>query len=144
MADQTRGETVVNADLAAVAEVIADLSRYPEWTDGMGQPLVIDSDPAGRPLLAEFEVVAGPVKDRVRLAYTWQDSSVSWQLVSASALRALDGKYTWSASGSGVKVVYELQLDLSASLPGLVRKMAEKAIITSALQGLKRQAEAMR
>ena len=125
-----------------VTAVIADLSRYPEWTDGMGKPELIESDKSGRPLLAEFEVVAGPVKDKVRLSYVWGDSEVSWHLVAATALKELNGRYTWSAEGAGVKVVYELQLDLAKPLPGLMRKMAERAVITSALQGLKRQAEA--
>ena len=144
MAEQTRGDVLVAASMERVSAVIADLARYPEWTDGMGKPDLIESDELGRPLLAEFEVVAGPVKDKVRLAYQWGDSDVAWHLVTAAALKALNGKYTWSAEGDGVRVVYELQMDLSKPLPGLVRKMAERAIISSALQGLKRQAEANR
>lgn len=143
MAEQTRADVMVSASIDAVSGVIAELRRYPEWTDGMGEPQVLESDSSGRPLLAAFEVVAGPVKDKVKLAYEWGEQTVAWHLVEASALKALNGRYTWSDTGSGVRVVYELELDLSSPLPGLIRKMAERAIISSALQGLKRQAEAV-
>lgn len=142
MADETRGEILIATTVERVAQVVADLAGYPKWTDGMGTPTVLERDEAGLPLVAEFEVTAGPVKDRVRLSYRWSETQVEWRLLQATALKALNGVYKWAPEAGGVKVVYELQLDLSKSLPTLVRKMAEKAIITNALQGLKRQAEA--
>lgn len=123
--------------------MIADLSNYPSWTDGMGAPQVLAADSMGRPVSAEFDVAAGPIKDRVRLAYTWHEQAVEWQLVQASALRALNGRYSWEVVGDLTRVRYSLSLETAASLPSIVRKMAEKAIITSALQGLKRRVESL-
>lgn len=141
MSEATQGSIDIAAAPFQVASVIADLPNYPSWTDGMGEPVVLESDGNGRPLLAEFDVTAGPIKDRVRLSYTWHEHAVEWELVKADALRALNGKYAWQAVGDATQVSYSLTIETASSLPGIVRKLAEKAIITSALQGLKRRVQ---
>lgn len=141
MAEKTSGFVEIAAPVSAVAGVIADLANYPKWTGGMSAPEVFASDEQGRPLEAAFAVSSGPISDRVRLKYHWRESSVHWQLIEAQSLTLLDGEYRWEPTESGTLVHYELALDLKSSLPSFMRKLAEKAIITSALQGLKKQVE---
>lgn len=143
MSEVTEGSVDIAAPASQVADVIADLTNYPSWTEGMSAPQVVETDDFGRSVVAEFDVAAGPIRDRVRLSYKWQAESVEWQLLKADALRALNGKYTWQFRGDITQVRYTLSLETKANLPGIVRKMAEKAIITSALQGLKRRVESL-
>lgn len=142
MSEATHGSIEISAAPTRVAAVISDLPNYPQWTEGMTAPAVLETDPAGLPLVAEFDVSAGPIKDRVRLAYSWQPGAVEWRLVQAQSLHALNGRYEWQAIGANTEVRYTLSLELNSHLPSMLRKLAEKTIITSALSGLKRRVEA--
>ena len=141
MGESTRGSISIAAPASAIAAVLSDFASYPAWTQGMSEPAVLASDAEGRPSEATFVVNAGPVNEKVRLAYEWQPARVSWRLLEGASIVGMDGSYSWTSNGEGTRVEYELALELSISLPSLLRKMAEKAVITSALDGLKKRVE---
>lgn len=141
MAEKTRGEIDIAGSVAEVAAVLADLPQYPSWTSGMSDVEVLSSDESGRPLRATFSVSAGPVSDRVELGYEWSESGVAWHLISGRNLTALNGSYQWLTGPSGTRVTYLLELELAVSLPSLIKRAAEKSIVSSALQGLKKRVE---
>ena len=84
------------------------------------------------------------VKDTYTLAYTWDgDASVSWSLVEAQMLTAMEGSYRLRADEpSSTTVEYVLTLDLKIPMIGLLRRKAEKVITDTALKELKRRVEA--
>ena len=86
---------------------------------------------------------AGVVKDTYTLEYTWHgDDSVSWTLVEAQMLTAMDGSYQLTDQGeSGTRVEYVLTLDLKMPMIGLLRRKAEKVVTDTALKELKRRVE---
>ena len=53
----------------------------------------------------------------------------------------LDGRYTFTAHDDGTLVTYDLGVDLTMPLPGMVKRKAAGVIVGTALQGLKRVAE---
>jgi hypothetical protein len=57
-------------------------------------------------------------------------------------VRAIDGRYGFVADGGGTHVTYDLRVDLSIPLPGLVKRKAAGMITSAALKDLKRVAEA--
>jgi ribosome-associated toxin RatA of RatAB toxin-antitoxin module len=144
MAERTESSTVIAAPPAEVMAVIADIARYPEWTDGMKSVEILTEYEDGKPADARFVVDAGAIKDTYTLEYDWADdhSSVSWTLTEGGMLKAMDGTYTLTDNGDGTTTVaYRLAVDVSIPMIGLIKRKAEKVIIDTALRGLKERVE---
>ncbi|MEY4323482.1 MAG: hypothetical protein RL410_1263 [Actinomycetota bacterium] len=121
--------------------MIAAIEDYPAWTDGMKNIVVTDRDSAGHARTAEFDIAGGPITDRVTLAYQWDPHQVSWTLVRGTAITKLNGSYAVHASGADTVVTYTLEVDVAMALPSFLKRTAEKQIIATALQGLKKRVE---
>ena len=146
MAESTQSSVVVQAAPEAVLDIIADFDNYPEWTQ-FKSATVVAEDEDGWPEQVEFVLDAGPIKDTYTLSYVWDvvedgTGTVSWTLVKASLLKTLDGTYTLTADGEGTKVDYQLKVDVSLPMLGVLKRKAESIIIDTALKGLKKRAEA--
>lgn len=146
MADSTSSTTVIDAAPDQVLAVIADLESYPQWAGGV-KDVTVTEYTEELPCAARFTVENGPIKDTYTLAYTWETTAqgtgtVSWTLVSSTALKALDGSYTLTASGEGTAVRYDLAVELAVPLPGILKRRAQKAIVTTALKDLAAQVSA--
>ena len=143
MSEQTSSTIVIEAMPAAVMGEIADLESYPEWTGSVRSVEVLARDEQGRSSRATFVLDAGVVKDTYTLEYTWHgDESVSWTLVEAQMLTAMDGSYRLTDQGeAGTVVEYVLALDLKMPMIGLLRRKAEKVVTDTALKELKRRVE---
>ena len=95
----------------------------------------------------QFTLDAGAIKDTYVLDYEWdvvEDGTgvVSWSLVSAQVLKAMNGSYTLAADGAGTKVTYRLAVDVKIPMIGLLKRKAEKVIVDTALKELKKRVEA--
>ncbi len=145
MADRTNGEITIEADKATIMDVIADLPVYPEWSDGVESVEVLDETPDGRPDRARFKFSSGPIKDTYILKYSWHgDDSVDWTLEEGGVIKQQDGTYTLTDNGDGsVTVTYDLLVELSVPMIGMIRKKAEKMIVKTALQGLKARVDSL-
>ena len=143
MSEQTSSTIVVDAPPASVMAVIADIEAYPEWTGSVRSVDVLTRDTAHRPQTATFVLDAGVVKDTYTLEYSWHDDElVSWSLVEAQMLTAMEGSYRLTPSTpGGTSVEYVLTLDLKIPMIGLLRRKAEKVITDTALKELKRRVE---
>lgn len=139
--DSTTGSILINAPGEAVVGVLADLAAYPDWTEGMSDVVILESRD-GRPLRARFVVAGGPIHDTVELSYSWTNDQVNWTLLKGNTITAMNGCYKWSQQGTATQVTYELEIALTISLPGFIKRAAEKSIVTTALQGLKKRVEA--
>jgi ribosome-associated toxin RatA of RatAB toxin-antitoxin module len=131
-----------------VLAVISDFAAYPEWTGAVKQAEVLSSGGRGLAEQVRFVLDAGAIKDTYTLAYDWQltkssTGTVSWRLVEAeTVLKALDGSYTLAGSKSGpTTVTYQLTVDVRIPMLGMLKRKAEKSIIATALQELKKRAE---
>jgi ribosome-associated toxin RatA of RatAB toxin-antitoxin module len=144
MSDQTTSSITIGASPAEVMAVIADLGAYPEWTASVKSVEVLTVyEDDGRPGEATFVLDAGAIKDTYTLSYEWDDDTeVRWSLVEANLLRALDGSYTLADNGDGTTdVTYQLTVELSIPMLGMMKRKAEKVIIDTALKGLKQRVE---
>src|SRR4051794_12085934 len=126
MAEQTSSSITVAAAPATVMAVIADFESYPDWATGVKETEVLGADSNGRAEQVRFVLNAPPIKDTYTLAYDWNgDQSVSWKLVEAGVLKALDGTYSLSPVGDGqTEVVYRLKVDVSIPMIGLLKRKA--------------------
>lgn len=148
MADSTESSIIIEADPGAVIDVIADLEAYPEWAGEMKATEILAEDGDGWPDRVRITLDAGVIKDTYTLDYDWDiaedgTGSVSWTLVEASVLKAMDGTYTLNASDEGTRVDYELMVDLKIPVLGMLKRKAEKVIIETALKELKKRVESL-
>jgi Polyketide cyclase / dehydrase and lipid transport len=156
MADRTESSIVIAAGAGAVLDVIADFDRYPEWAGEVKKVAVISEDGDGWADQVEFTLSAGAIKDTYVLEYDWDVAEngtgvVSWTLVSAQVLKAMNGSYTLedaTLQDSGVKgngpstaVTYRLSVDVKIPMLGMLKRKAEKVIIDTALKELKKRVE---
>jgi ribosome-associated toxin RatA of RatAB toxin-antitoxin module len=147
MADRTESSIFIDAPPGAVLDVIADFDSYPEWASEVKKVAVISEDGDGWANQVEFTLAAGAIKDNYVLEYDWDVSEigagvVSWTLVSAQVLKAMNGSYTIESEGSGTAVTYRLSVDVKIPMLGMLKRKAEQVIIDTALKELKKRVEA--
>lgn len=150
MADRTESSIVIDAEPSAVLAVIADFEAYPEWTGAVREATVLSTSEGGHPAQVTFVLDAGAIRDNYTLAYVWDVADVpstgsgtlEWSLVEATVLKAMDGSYTVERSGEGTLVTYRLSVDLRMPMLGMLRRKAERVIIDTALNELKKRVEA--
>lgn len=144
MADRTISSITIAADRARVMAVIADFPAYPDWADQVkSAEVVVAGGDDGRPGQVRFVLEAGVISDTYTLGYDWDgDQRVSWRVVQAGkVISELNGSYQLAEAPGGTEVTYELAVDLSIPMIGMVKRKAEKVIVDTALKGLKKRVE---
>ncbi|MGL5864626.1 MAG: SRPBCC family protein [Dermatophilaceae bacterium] len=146
MADRTQSSVEIAAAPGAVLDVIADFEQYPEWAEQVRQCTVLSEHGDGWADQVEFTLDAGAIKDTYVLQYDWDVAEngtavVSWHLVRAGLLKALTGSYTVSRTDERTTVTYHLEVDLTMPMIGMLKRKAEKHIISTALTELKKRVE---
>ncbi|MFE5399173.1 SRPBCC family protein [Streptomyces sp. NPDC056568] len=142
MAEHTSSSITIEAAPADVMAVIADFTRYPDWTGEVKEAEVLATDAQGRAEQVRLVMDAGAIKDDQTLAYTWAgEDEVSWTLVKSQMLRSLDGSYLLRPAGTGTEVTYRLTVDVKIPMLGMIKRKAEKVITDRALAGLKKRVE---
>ena len=142
-AEGTVQRVEVSTEPQHVYEVALDIEAYPSWADGVKSVAVVEEDEYGRPLKADF-VVDAMVKE---VAYTLEydfdyDNGFAWSAIPNDDIKMLEGRYEFNdIDGGETEVVYALRIDPAFTLPGFLRKQAEKQIVGTALRGLKKRAE---
>jgi Polyketide cyclase / dehydrase and lipid transport len=154
MPDRTESSLVIDAAPGAVLDVIADFAAYPKWATEVKEATVLSEEGDGWPDRVEFVVDAGVIKDTYVLDYEWDVDDagagvVSWSLVKATVLRAMNGSYTLASNGPdsstasapSTHVTYRLAVDLTIPMLGMLKRKAEKVIVDTALRELKKRVE---
>ena len=140
MADQTSATIDIAAPPEKVMAVIADFDSYPEWVDSIQKAEVLTVE-GETPKTVKMVLDHALVKDEYVLAFDWQNEAVSWKLVEATMLKAMDGSYDLRPAGTGTAVTYTLKVDINMPMIGMFKRKAEKTIIDGALRGLKKRVE---
>ena len=145
MSEATESTIRVEAPFLDVVTVVADITKYPEWASSIKRVEVIESDAEGRPSKAILTVDAGPMRDTVTLQYDWSlaPTQLSWTLLEAELLTAMDGTYTISeVDDESTDVTYRLEVDLAMPMLSMLKRKAEQAVVDVALKELKKRVEA--
>ena len=131
----------IDAPAEALYDVAADIASYPEWATGVKEVEVLEATPEGRVERARF-VLEGFVKEiEYVLRYTHDRPNVlSWTAEEDSKdVRMLEGSYTFNVVDGATEVVYALTVEPNFTIPGFLRRQAEKQIVTTALRGLRKR-----
>jgi ribosome-associated toxin RatA of RatAB toxin-antitoxin module len=124
-------------------EVATDFEHYPKWAKDVKQAKVLERDDEGRGHKVEYRAAAMGRSIRYVLDYDYGEApgAFSWKLVEGDMLRRLDGRYAFQPDDDATRVTYELVVDLSVPMPGLIKRRAAGLIMGSALKELKREVE---
>lgn len=143
MPDQTTGTARFAALPRDVMAVIADVRAYPEWTGAVKEVEVLSEYDDGRAREVRFLLDAGVIKDDYVLRFEWDDDrEVRWSLVRGNVLRAVDGVYSLAQGGAGsTEVSYQLTMELNMPMLGMIKRKAEKVIVDTALEELRKRVE---
>ena len=142
LAQRTEGTTEIEGTPQEIIEVIADFESYPEWVDGIRSAEITERDGGGRGKTVAYEFAAMGFTASYTLAYEYGEDRVTWTTVEASgALRDLSGEYELEPLDGDTRVTYRLEVDLAVSLPGFLKRRADRTAIRTALEGLKRRVE---
>lgn len=143
--DRTAQTIYIDADPGTVMKVIADIGAYPDWVSEYTETEVLEADSQGYPLLARLVLDAAVLKDAMVLRYEWPADrrSVRWSLSESGLLKSMDGSYRLSPKDSGTEVTYELAVDLTIPMIGLLKRKAERRLTDTALKDLKKRAESL-
>ena len=133
----------VSAPAQHVYEVALDLDAYPDWATGVKTVDIHEEDEYGRPTRVSFVAEAMIKEISYTLEYNYElESGFSWTAVPGDDIRAMEGSYEFKELDPGTtEVLYALRVDPAFTIPGFLRKQAEKQIVSSALRGLKKRSE---
>ncbi|MEE8406699.1 MAG: SRPBCC family protein [Acidimicrobiia bacterium] len=140
MPEGTFSTLEIDAAPEALYDVAADVAAYPEWATGVKEVEVLESDESGRVDRARF-VLEGFVKEiRYVLKYIHNRPNVlSWVAEPSDDLEMLEGSYQFTSLDDATEVVYSLTVEPNFTVPGFLRRQAEKQIVTTALRGLRKR-----
>ncbi len=135
----------VSADVQTIYEVALDLEAYPEWATGVKEVEIEEEDEHGRPTRVAFVADAMIKEISYTLLYSYElEDGFSWSAEPGKDIKAMDGSYRFHAlDEGGTEVLYALKVDPAFTVPGFLRRQAEKQIVSNALRGLKKRAEAL-
>ena len=134
----------VSAEPQLVYEVALDLEAYPDWAVGVKEVTVLEEDEYGRPARVAFVTDAMIKEISYVLQYQYElENGFTWTAEPGDDIKAMEGSYEFNQLDDGnTEVLYALKVDPAFSVPGFLRRQAEKQIVSSALRGLKKRSEA--
>ena len=135
--------TETSAPPGVVFEVACDLEMYPEWATGVVEVEVLERDDEGRPARAAFLVDGFIKRISYELEYEYDPPhTISWKAVPGEDIKDMEGSYDFHPTdGGGTAIAYALRVAPNFSVPGFLRRQAEKQIVQAALRGLRLRAE---
>lgn len=133
----------VSADAQTIYEVALDLDAYPEWATGVKEVEIEEEDEHGRPARVSFVADAMIKEISYTLLYRYDlDNGFSWSAEPGLDIKAMEGSYRFNElEDGGTEVLYALKVEPAFTVPGFLRRQAEKQIVSNALRGLKKRAE---
>jgi uncharacterized membrane protein len=132
-------EIVIEAPVADILAVLADVTAAPTWSTQYQSAEVLESYDDGRPKRVRAKVKAAGLTDVQEVQYTWTDHVVSWTLVKATQVKRQDATYTLTPQGDKTKVRFDIYVDLAVPIPGFLLKPALKGAMDTATEGLRKQ-----
>lgn len=141
MTEGTFSQLEIDASPEALYDVVADIAAYPEWATGVKEVEVLETDSEGKVARASF-VLDGFVKEiSYTLRYTHdRPHSLAWYSEESDDLEMLEGSYVLTPQEDGsTEVTYSLKVIPRFTIPGFLRRQAERQIVTTALRGLRKR-----
>lgn len=140
MAEGTFSTLEIDADAEVLYDTAADVASYPDWASGVREVEVLETDEEGRVSRARF-VLEGFIKEIEYVLKYRHDrpGMLSWVAEESKDLEMLEGSYRFTPKDGATEVVYSLTVEPNFTIPGFIKRQAEKQIVTTALRGLRKR-----
>ncbi|MGC2168309.1 MAG: SRPBCC family protein [Acidimicrobiales bacterium] len=144
MTQRATESIVVHAPPEVVYRVATDFEHYLDWVGELKKINVLERDAIGRPVEVEFRAAAFGRSTTYTLHYDYSRAPeiLAWHQTRGDVTSSLNGEYRFAPSKEGTQLTYDLEVELSVPIPGVVRARAASRIQAQALRELKAQAEA--
>ena len=143
MAEGTVKTMEIDAPAEVIFDVAADVARFPEWATGVRETEVLEVNEDGYPIRARLVVDAIIRTISYILNYTYDGiAKIEWVADPGEDIVEMVGRYEfYELDEGGVEVVYALKVAPNFIVPGMLRRQAERQIVSTALRGLRDRAE---
>lgn len=140
--DSVKETILVKADLGTVYDTVGDFGSYPEWLEEFKSAEILETREDGWADKVRYQLSTMGISISMTLVYTYTDTRVEWTLVEGEMMSRNDGAYDMTDNGDGTtSLTYELAVETSVPLPGMVRKRIAKKTVTDSLKAIKKRAE---
>ena len=140
MAEGTFQTLEIDASAEILYDTVADIAAYPEWATGVKSVEILESDQNSRVARARFVVEVFVKEIEYVLTYSHdRPHSLNWVADESPDLSMLEGSYAFTPMNDATEVSYALKVDLKFTIPGFLRRQAEKQLVTTALRGLRKR-----
>ena len=135
--------TETEAPPEEVFAVASDVAAYPEWATCVSEVEVLETDDEGRARRVSFEVEGFIKRIRYTLEYDYDPPhEMRWTAEPGEDITEMEGSYRFNAlPDGGTEIVYALRVQPAFTVPGFLRRQAEKQIVGAALRGLRLRVE---
>ena len=140
MAVSVQSVTTIEAGVPEIMAVLADVESLVDWSEAHREVEVREADDEGWPIVVWEKISQYGMTEEMVVRYEWCDGEVSWTLESATNQKLQNARYSLTDNGDGTtRVVFDLEVELKAKLPGMVVKKAQKHIADVATAGLREE-----
>ncbi|OAH54148.1 cyclase [Dietzia cinnamea] len=140
MAVSVQSVTTIEAGIPEIMAVLADVESLVDWSEAHRAVEVREADDEGWPIVVWEKISQYGMTEEMVVRYEWYDGEVSWTLESGTNQKVQNARYVLTDNGDGsTRVVFDLEVELKAKLPGVVVKKAQKHIADVATAGLREE-----
>ena len=127
---------------AAVVAALVAVEDLPSWSGPHKTVTVESRHDDGRPHRVRADVGAVGLTDHQVSDMVWHgDSRMTWTLVEATMQSVQTGSYTFTATPTGTRIDFELEIGPKVPLPGFIVKKIVKIAMDTASKGLTKYVE---
>jgi uncharacterized membrane protein len=126
--------------LATIRDVESQVTWIPEILEA---ELLEEYEDDELPATARFKATAPVGSDEYTLEYEHSDEGMSWSLVKGKLQTGQEGRYVLrDLDGTRTEVTYSLRISHHLPLPGFMRSLVIKGLVSNTVNGLKDHLEA--
>jgi len=134
----------INATPQQCFDVASGLEDYPVWASEVKNVNVVEVDEQGLPAVVELTIDAMIKRITTRFVYVYDaPHSMKWTAEPNSDIKQLEGSYEFTEVEGGTSVVYALRVTPAFTIPGFLRRQAERQLVGTALRGLRKRVESL-
>jgi len=139
--ETVEGSIEVDAKPEEVYRVASNFDEYPKWAGGI-KSVSFTKHGTQKPQIVKFDMSMFGMSHLNTMKYDYDENRrLSWTMTDGG-VKSLNGDYEFKPLPNGhTKVTFHLKVDPGFPLPHMVKKMATKSVVSSAIKELKKYTE---
>eukprot|EP00286_Rhodomonas_abbreviata_P021313 CAMPEP_0181310362 /NCGR_PEP_ID=MMETSP1101-20121128/12546_1 /TAXON_ID=46948 /ORGANISM="Rhodomonas abbreviata, Strain Caron Lab Isolate" /LENGTH=198 /DNA_ID=CAMNT_0023416987 /DNA_START=363 /DNA_END=959 /DNA_ORIENTATION=+ len=136
------GSIEVDAAPEEVYQVASNFKEYPKWTKGIKSVNVVHDNHGTAPQIVKLDMSMYGMSHVNTMKYEFDSpKKLSW-VMTDGGVKSLNGNYEFKPLPNGhTQVTFHLNIEPGIPIPHMVKKMATKSLVNSAVKELKKYTE---